>query len=150
MKKVEKTPYEFYLYINEHIICQRYFQVRKFNNDSLRSYELKEMIDSITAFIEEDFKSKTVDYLYSYYNEYAIQLEEEIDRKDIYENEDFFDVEVRVEGKIVAKRRFSGNVYPPKVRYSVNIKELIPEIISRIQESLEQKNYTTTYGEVQL
>lgn len=150
MKKIEKTPYEFYLYINGNIVCQRFFQVRNFNRESLKSIELKEMIDSITKVIQKDFKNKTEDYLYSYYNPYSIQLEEEIDRKNIYENEDFFDVEVKVEGKTAIKKRFSGNIYPPKVRYSVNIKELIPEIITQIQDCLGQKNYETTYAGLEL
>ena len=67
-----------------------------------------------------------------------------------YENEDVFDVEVRIHDKIAAKKRFTGNVYPPKVRYSVNIKELIPQIISTIQEKLSQKKYSQTYAGIEL
>jgi hypothetical protein len=146
MRKVEKTPYEFYLYINGNIVCQRYFQVRKFNREVVKSLDLKDMIDHVTNIIQKDLKNKTRDYLYSYYNPHIEQLESEIDRKNIYENEDFFDVELKIDEKTIVKKRFSGNVYPPKVRYSVNIKELIPEIISIIQDTLSQKNYSTNYA----
>jgi len=88
--------------------------------------------------------------LYGHYNPYQPQNPEEIQRINIYENEDVFDVEIRVSDKIIAKKRFTGNVYPPKVRYSVNIKELIPEIISTIQETLSQKKYTTSYAGIEL
>jgi hypothetical protein len=37
---------------------------------------------------------------------------------------------------------FSGNLFPPKVRYSVDIKEIIPSIINEIRYSLAQKKYT--------
>lgn len=150
MKKVEKTPYEFYLYINENIVCQRYFQLRGFNEKSLHSIELKETIDRVAHIVQKDLLNKTRDYLYSYYNPYEEQKSEDIQRTDILENQDVFDVEIRINEKIVAKKRFPGNVYPPKVRYSVNIRELIPEIIQTIQENLSQKKYVTEYAGIEL
>lgn len=150
MKKIEKTPYEFYLYINNNIVCQRYFQLKGYNEKVLRSIEIKELIDEVAEIVQKDLESKTRDYLYSHYNPFEPQDPETIQRINIYENEDVFDVEVRIHDKIAAKKRFTGNVYPPKVRYSVNIKELIPQIISTIQEKLSQKKYSQTYAGIEL
>lgn len=150
MKKIEKTPYEFYLYINNNIVCQRYFQLKGYNEKVLRSIEMKELIDEVAEIVQKDLESKTRDYLYSHYNPFEPQDPETIQRINIYENEDVFDVEVRIHDKIAAKKRFTGNVYPPKVRYSVNIKELIPQIISTIQEKLSQKKYSQTYAGIEL
>jgi calcineurin-like phosphoesterase family protein len=150
MKKIEKTPYEFYLYINNNIVCQRYFQLKGYNEKVLKSVELKELIDEVAGIVQKDLENKTRDYLYMHYNPFESQDPETIQRMNIYENEDVFDVEVRVHDKIVAKKRFTGNVYPPKVRYSVNIKELIPVIISTIQEKLSQKKYTQSYAGIEL
>jgi hypothetical protein len=150
MKKIEKTPYEFYLYINNNIVCQRFFQLKGYNDKVLKSIELKELIDDVVEIVQRDLMNKTRDYLYSHYNPFEPQDPETSQRINIYENEDVFDVEVRIYDKIVAKKRFTGNVYPPKVRYSVNIKELIPEIISTIQEKLSQKKYSQTYAGIEL
>lgn len=150
MKKIEKTPYEFYLYINNNIVCQRYFQLKGYNDKVLKSMELKELIETVASIVQKDLENKTRDYLYQHYNPYDTQKSEDIQRIDIYENEDVFDVEIRVNEKIIAKKRFTGNVYPPKVRYSVNIKELIPEIISTIQDTLSQKKYVTEYAGIEL
>ena len=150
MKKIEKTPYEFYLYMNDNIVCQRYFQLKGYNDKVLKSIELKELIDTIASTVQKDLENKTRDYLYQHYNPYEKQNSEDIQRINIFESEDVFDVEVRIHDKIVAKKRFTGNVYPPKVRYSVNIKELIPEIISTIQEKLSQKKYSQTYAGIEL
>jgi len=43
---------------------------------------------------------------------------------------------------MVGKSIFSGNLFPPKVRYAVDIKEIIPSIMSEIRAYLSQKNYT--------
>ena len=39
--------FEFIFYINNHIICQRFFNIKNFNEDSLVSLEIKDMLDSI-------------------------------------------------------------------------------------------------------
>lgn len=150
MKKIEKTPYEFYLYINNNIVCQRFFQLKGFNEKVLKSIEIKELIDQVAGIVQRDLENKTRDYLYSHYNPFEPQDPETIQRGNIYENEDVFDVEIKINDKIAVKKRFTGNVYPPKVRYSVNIKELIPEIISTIQENLSQKKYTQSYADIEL
>ena len=150
MKRIEKTPYEFYLYINDNIVCQRFFQLRGFNEKVLKSIEIKELIDRVAEIVQRDLENKTRDYLYQHYNPYEPQNPEEIQRINVYDNEDVFDVEIRVNEKIVARKRFTGNVYPPKVRYSVNIKELIPEIISTIQDTLSQKKFVTRYAGIEL
>ena len=54
----------------------------------------------------------------------------------IYDKEDVFDFEIRIDERIVGTRKFTGNVYPQRVRYSVDVRELIPRIISQIQHTL--------------
>jgi hypothetical protein len=39
----------------------------------------------------------------------------------------------------VGKSEFSGNVFPPKVRYAVDIKGIIPSIINEICYFLSQR-----------
>jgi hypothetical protein len=144
-KRIEELPYEFILYINNKIVCQRYFDIKGFNLKSLSSLEMKEVINDCSNIVKKDLMKKSLEYLWKYYNPYKPQTEEEIDRRNIYENEDFFDLEIRYDDKgyrrSIAKERFSGNVYPPKVRYSVDIRELIPKIISCIQEGLSREKY---------
>jgi hypothetical protein len=145
-KEIEKLPYEFILYINNKIVCQRYFNVKGFNPKSINSLEMREIIQESCDFIKRDLKNKTLEYLWKFFNPYTVQKEEEIDKRNIYENEDFFDLEIKYndngERKTIAIERFSGNVYPPKVRYSVDIRDLIPTIISNIQDGLNRKTYT--------
>ena len=148
-KNYENLPYEFLLLINNKPIVGRNFSIRGFNPDSLRSLELKETIDEVIYIIKNQFVSKSADYLYKYYNPYFIQTEEEVKdrahRIDIYENEDIFTFQIKVNGRIVAQTIFSGNDYPPKVRYDVDIRKIIPEIISTIQSGMTLKNYTKEY-----
>jgi hypothetical protein len=151
-KNYENLPFEFYLRINgnERPIVGRNFNVRGYNSKSLRSMDIKYCIDEVVGMIEDQFRSKSEDYLYRYYNPYSTQNTEEIESKNIFEDEDLFSFEIKVHGKVVAQKQFSGNWYPPKVRYDVDIRKLIPGIISKIQKTLSSKNLTTEYAGIAL
>ena len=151
-KNYENLPFEFYLRINgnERPIVGRNFNVRGYNPKSLKSMEIKYCIDEVVDMIEKQFRSKTEDYLYRYYNPYTTQNPEDIDVKNLFDEEDIFSFEIRVHNKVVAEKQFSGNWYPPKVRYDVDIRKLIPGIISKIQKTLSDKNLTTEYAGIEL
>ncbi len=147
-KKIEEQRFEFVFYINNNIICQRYFNIRDYNDDVLNSLEIKELMDNIIGLNLGDFghvgiipqylKNKAVDYLWVNFNPYQEQTEivRTTDKVDNYQ------FEIKVDKTCVAKGQFSGNLFPPKVRYDVNIKEIIPSIMAEIRDYFSLKNYT--------
>lgn len=144
-KKFDELPYEFVLYINNKIICQRYFNIKDFRKNEV---DIKEMMDSICGLNNGDFglpgiipnflKEKTYEYLWSNYNPYIVQTQEDI--KVQSDKNDEFQFEIKAHKKTLAKAAFSGRFYPPRVRYAVDIKEIIPEIISEIKYYLTKEN----------
>jgi hypothetical protein len=150
VRKFEDERFEFVLYINNHIICQRFFKIRNYNEDSTKSYEMKELMDNICGMnngtfgslgiIPEYLQKKSREYLWSNYNPYYIQKDEV--SKDIFEKEDNFQFEIKVDKVSVGKSQFSGNFFPPKVRYAVDVREIIPSIMSEIRYFMGQKNYS--------
>ena len=147
-KKIEEQRFEFVFYINNNIICQRYFNIRDYNENAIKSLELKELMDNIVGLNNGDFgsvgiiptflKNRAVDYLWNNFNPYQEQTEvlRTTDKVDNYQ------FEIKVDKAVVAKSQFSGNLFPPKVRYDVNIKEIIPSIMTEIRYYFSQKNYT--------
>ena len=156
MKKVYKTfPYEFLFLINGNPIVGRNFPIYNFNKDSFNSIELKELVDDCVDILKTHFKNKTYDYMYKYYNPYFYSTAEEnvstdVEVKDIYEEEDFFTFQILHNKKIVVEKIFTGNDYPPQVRYDVDIRKILPKIIDQVQQGLNQKNYTKEYGNYEL
>jgi len=147
-KNYENLPYEFLLLINNKPIVGRNFSIKGFNPESLRSLELKETIDEVVETIRHQFKLKSYDYLYKYYNPHLAQDPQELEERakiNIYDNEDLFTFQIKAKGKIVAQSIFTGNDYPPKVRYDVDIRSIISHIIYTIQTGLTLKKYTREY-----
>lgn len=62
--QIRKERFEFKLTINDNIICQRYFKINNFNENSLTSIELKDAIDYCVNLIDNDLKSKSRIYLW--------------------------------------------------------------------------------------
>lgn len=137
--------FEFILRINGNIICQRYFAVKNFNPKSVSSLNLIDCVNDCVEMVQGQLKKKSLEYLWNQYNAYEKQTEEQINRTPIYDKEDIFDFEIRVDERVVGARRFTGNVYPQRVRYSVDIRELIPKIITQIQETLGQEKLHVEY-----
>ena len=151
-KKIEEQRFEFVLYINDHIICQRYFNIRDYNEESVKSLELKELMDNVAGMnngqygalgiIPKYLQKKSKEYLWDNYNPYFVQKEDEEAGKSIFDKIDNFQFEIKIDKVSVAKSQFCGNYFPPKVRYAVDVREIIPSIMSEIRYSLSQKNYT--------
>jgi hypothetical protein len=156
-KKIEEQRFEFVLYVNKNIICQRYFSIKDFNEKSLKSLELKDLMDRIVGMNNGDFgsmgiipkmlKKKAIEFLWKNYNPYSPK--EEV-AKNNFEKEDIFEFEIKVDKNVVAKSFFSANNFPQAVRYQVDIKEMIPTIIGDIKDTLSQKKYTQKYSNVVL
>ena len=143
-KKVSKysDKFEFILRINENIVCQRYFNIRGYNNTAKDSMDLKWELEEVVSKIQSYLKEKSEDFLWLNYNPYRTKTS--VVREEKKEGEDYFTFEIRVDGKIIIVERFTAMDYPPKVRYSVNVKSLIPEVISKIQRCLSKRKYLTT------
>jgi hypothetical protein len=113
------------LYINKHIICQRYFSIKDFNEKSLKSYELKLLMDRLIGMgngpdgrmgiITSQLKKKSVDYLWKFYNPYNPPKAE--DYKNNFEKEDFFDFEIIT---IIITISFVKLISGPRIISSVN------------------------------
>lgn len=142
--------FEFLLKINGNIICQRYFSMKNFNPKSVNSREMLDCVNDCVEIVQKQLKDKSFEFLWGQYNSYEKQTEEQINKTPIYDKEDIFDFEIRIDERVVAAKKFTGNVYPQRVRYSVDIRELIPKIINQIQDILGQEKFSVEYSTTKL
>lgn len=59
-----KERFQFLLYANENVICQRYFRVNNFDYSSIESLELKKVMDECVEMIKNDLTEKSRTYLW--------------------------------------------------------------------------------------
>tara|TARA_R110001583_G_scaffold107043_3_gene255584 strand:- start:1314 stop:1769 length:456 start_codon:yes stop_codon:yes gene_type:complete len=142
--KIDKrliSKFEFLLKINGNIICQRYFNVRKHNSKTLTSVELYDQVDTIRHKLKHYLKKRSIDYLFDQYNQYTNVVN--LSEQDLEGSEqEVFEVEIKENGRNLITTILPSHQYPTRVRYTVDIRPLIPEILSDLSDTLSLRNST--------
>ena len=142
--KIDKkliSKFEFLLKINGNIICQRYFNVRKHNPRTLSSLELYEEVDDIKTKLRHYLKKRSWDYLYDQYNQYTNVVN--LSDQDLEGSEkEVFEIEIKENGRNIIATILPSHIYPTRVRYTVDIRPLIPKILSALSDTLSLRKTT--------
>lgn len=130
-KKNEQRKFEFTLYLNENIIVQRYFNIIGFNKKAINSLNFKEAIDENVELIQSVLKDKTVDFMNKYQDRFYTNPNYEQNGSD-----DKLKIVVKQEGRVIAYREWDATIYPVKIRYTVDVRSIMYELINKVQKCL--------------
>ena len=142
MKKIEeKEKFEFLLSINDNIICQRYFTVRNHSPKTIKSVDLYDTVLDIKEAISNKLILKTIDVIDEFFKEDVSKLQEE---------NEIFTIMIKKGNHVIMERTFSADLYPPRVRYSVDIRPQISFILRELTDVLSLSNPDLYYLDKQL
>ena len=142
MQKIEeKEKFEFILSIEDNIICQRFFTVKNHNINTLNSIEVYECVEKIKDLINKQLLLKTVDVIDEFFKE---------DVSKLHEQKENFTITIKKGSRLIMTRIFPADVYPPKVRFSVDIRPQISYILKELTDVLSDKNPDCYYLDKQL
>jgi hypothetical protein len=133
METKSNQQFELALYHNNRIICQRYFEDYNFKKNDICFDVAINIIKSTTEMITNHLKSETMKHLYSKYN---CVLSKVVGREIIGENQ--IKVVICHNKKPFASSCININVYPAKIRHSIDIRPIIPAVISKIRNHLKK------------
>lgn len=141
MKEQDITKMEFLLTLNENIVVQRYFNVKGFNPDAKSSIEFYEFIKDLKDELEYYLKMKTVVYMMD--NKEAIIHDPKIMETSFTEGPEVFNMFVKVGDQTICHRIFDGKKFPPKVRYTVDVRPYLKDVLKELTDifSSEELNY---------
>lgn len=141
MKEQEITKVEFLLMCNENIIVQRFFNVRGFNKNAGRSEELYHYVEYLSRQLKSDLKMRSVVYMLE--NKYEIMENSEILNTSITDGPENFNLIIKVGDMTICHRQFDAKLYPPKVRYTVDLRPKLKTIMSEFTDifSGQKLNY---------
>ena len=134
---------EFLLKLNDNIVCQRYFTVRNFNSKAANSLELHETISWITYDLIADLKYRTSNLMDSNYVDNT-------KNKGVEEKAEHFSMTIKVGTKEVYVRIIRADIYPPKVRFSVDIRPQLNKILKELTQVLSSEKVTCNYQDYSL
>lgn len=144
MRDQDLTKVEFLLKCNENIVVQRFFNVRGFNPKSKNSFDIYEYVKGLSEKLQRDLKMRTVVYMLD--NQYEIQDNPEILNTSYTDGVENFNLIIKVGDMTICHSVFDAKVYPPKVRYTVDLRPQLKGILSDLTDIFSGKNFNVKYA----
>jgi len=148
MKEQDSTKMEFLLTLNDNIVVQRFFNVRGYNPKAKNSIELYEFIKSLKEELQYFLKMKTVVYMMD--NKEAIVHDPKIMETSFTEGPENFNIFVKVGEQTICHRVFDGKMFPPKVRYTVDVRPYLKDVLKELTDIFSNNKLNYEYLEFDL
>jgi len=132
---------EFVLKLENNIVCQRFFSVRNFNNIATYSLDLHYTVKDILDDIISSLKLKTLFLMDGSHIDNIV---------DNVQEEEHFTITIKKGNKVIYDTITRADIYPPKVRFTVDIRPQISYILRELTTVLSQKKVTTHYQDYDL
>jgi len=139
---------EFLLTLNDNIVVQRFFNVRNYNPKAKNSLELYEFMKSLSEELHYYLKMKTVVYMMD--NRDAIEHDASIMNTSFTDGPEVFNLFVKVGEQTICHRVFDGKRYPPKVRYTVDVRPFLKDVLRELTDIFSNNKLSYKYLEFDL
>jgi hypothetical protein len=148
MRDQDSVKLEFLMMVNDNIIVQRFFNVREFNNEAKNSLELYELLRDFKKDIQSQLSLKTVTYMTD--NMYEIINNPSILETSYIDGPEYFNIFIKQNDVTICHRQVDAKVYPPKVRYTVDVRPHLKNLLMELTDIFSSKNLTKKYLDVTL
>ena len=145
MKDQEITKVEFLLMCNDNIVVQRFFNVRGFNRNAHKSEEFYDYISSLYGELQYDLKMRSVTYMLD--NQYEISENPDVLNTSITDGPENFNLIIKLGDMTICQRVFDAKVYPPKVRYTVDLRPKLKTILGTLTDIFSCEKFNFAYPE---
>ena len=143
MKEMDITKMEFLLTLNDIIIVQRFYNVRNYNPSVRNSFEIYDLMFQIKNELQNDLKWKTIVYMID--NKSLIEQDAKVMNTSMTNEPEFFNMYIKVGDETICHRQFDAKMYPPKVRYTVDVRPYLKSILKDLTDIFSEQNLTYEY-----
>jgi hypothetical protein len=144
----DTTKMEFIMTLNDNIIVQRFYNVKGYNPKSRRSLDVSYALKEVAELVENNLKIKSLIYMVD--NQDQIMTDPEILETSNTEGAEYFNLYVRIGDETICHRIVDAKLYPPKVRYTVDIRPELKTILRGLTDIFSAENLSFKYMNYQL
>ena len=137
------TKVEFLITLNDNFVVQRFFNVKGYNPKAKNSVDLYEYTKNLSDELKTKLRNKCVFYMLE--NRFQIEEDSSILETSNTEGPEVFNIILKVGNETICHRIIDAKIYPPKVRYTLDIRPSIKTILRNITDILSDKNLTHDY-----
>ena len=137
------TKVEFLITLNDNFVVQRFFNVKGYNPKSKSSSELYGFIKTLSTTLQTKLRNKCVVYMLE--NRFQIEEDPTILETSNTDGPEVFNIILKVGNETICHRIIDAKVYPPKVRYTLDIRPDIKNILRELTDILSDQNLSYEY-----
>jgi hypothetical protein len=148
MRDQDQVKMEFLLTLNENIVVQRFFNVRGYNPKARLSVDLYEYMYDVKEVLHNYLRMKTVVYMLD--NKEAIAHDPNIMNTSFTDGDENFHIYVKIGDETICHRIFDGKLYPPKVRYTVDVRPYLKDVLKSLTDIFSKHDLNHEYCGIEL
>ena len=148
MRDQDQVKMEFLLTLNENIVVQRFFNVRGYNPKARVSTDLYEYMYTVKEVLHNYLRMKTVVYMLD--NKDAIAYDANVMNTSFTDGPENFHLYVKIGDETICHRIFDGKLYPPKVRYTVDVRPYLKDVLSNLTDIFSKHDLNHEYCGIEL
>jgi hypothetical protein len=148
MKEQTATKLEFLMKVNNNIIVQRLFNIKDYNPKAKSSTDLYNLIKDFKIDLERELKMKTATYMLD--NMYEIMNNPSLLETSYTDGPESFSIYIKEGDMTICHREFDAKIYPPKIRYTVDVRPHLKNLLMNLTDIFSSKNLTYDYLNVAL
>jgi len=137
------TKVEFLITLNNNFVVQRFFNVKGYNPQVKNSMELYSYVRYLGDDLMSKLKKKCVVYMLE--NRFQIEEDHTVLETSNTEGPEVFNIILKVGNETICHRIIDAKLYPPKVRYTLDIRPSIKLILKELTDILSDKNLSYNY-----
>jgi hypothetical protein len=148
MKEQDLVKLEFLMKVNDNIIVQRFFNVREFKDNAKNSIDLHNLLTEFRSDFEYQLKMKTAVYMLD--NMYEIMNNPTVLETSFTDGPEYFNIYVKQGDKVLINRQIDAKPYPPKIRYTVDVRPFLKNLLVSLSDIFSSENLSFEYLNVRL
>ena len=137
------TKVEFLITLNNNFVVQRFFNVKGYEEKAESSVDLYEYIKYLSESLQTKLRNKCMVYMLD--NRYQIEEDPSVLETSNTDGPEVFNIILKVGNKTICHRVIDAKLYPPKVRYTLDIRPDIKNILRELTDILSEKNLSYQY-----
>ena len=137
------TKVEFLITRNNNFVVQRFFNIKGYNEKAEKSVDLYEYIKYLSELLQTKLRNKCMIYMLD--NRYQIEEDPKILETSNTDGPETFNIILKLGNKTICHRVIDAKLYPPKVRYTLDIRPDIKNILRELTDILSDKNLSYNY-----
>jgi hypothetical protein len=137
------TKVEFLITLNDNFVVQRFFNVKGFNPKAKSSVELMSYMFDLRTDLQTKLRNKCVVYMLE--NRFQIEEDSNVLETSNTDGPERFNIILRVGNETICHYIIDAKLYPPKVRYTLDVRPSIKNILRELTDIFSAKNLSYNY-----